>query len=293
MALADFTCACQPHSFLQTEALPTSTGEWIEDLPALQLNAALILHALLIEPNTPVVTLQIAQARIFNKLFSDTQHGLLDLQPSLLLILHDIIRLADRAPSSPRSSDVASRTSASSRAEKALAQTYLEPLNSDKSAAFLLQIIIDGISAQSNLPVLSEWIDFILRTTPLLQGPLKGILIPLADCLVGRVTFVGNSLRAALQEPSTPDSSPTRLPIDIQVISHLKALEQVTTLVLQSSSEKTSSAQNSKTGTDTSGLRSYMSGVFGADEESFDGSADFNNLVRPLTRSLAPTMKAF
>lgn len=273
---------------MQTGPSSSSPAAFSNDVGVVQLDAALLLQAIVAAGNLTPTSLHIAELALVNTLFSEVRHARLDLQPQLLLTLHDVLRLSSASTSGAFSDP---RTSTSSRDGPPEAAV----MTTEQAASFFLQTLMDGLSAASNLPVLPQWVDFILRTVPLFHGPLRALLNPLSDCVVGRVSRLGDSLLFAVEEAGSTSTSPPSVPFDLDVVAYLDALEQVTSLAVCASSDKQGASGQAVRGTadSSSGLRGYVSGVFGGEGASEEGTADSSSThLSPGTRSLLKAVRA-
>lgn len=259
---------------MSTDAPSTASADFRDSVAALQLDAALLLHAIIAQGSglTPSL-LRFVEVGLVSRIFSCIHSANLDIQGQLLLTLHEVIRLASLSPQAS-----ATRKSSSSQ-DYGKSDESLVP--SDQATSVLLQTLVDGLSTSSNLPVLPEWSAFITRTVPLFRGPTRALLSPLSDCLVGRVARISDSLRLRLDLTDTATSMSTGLPSDLEVTAYLEILELVASLAYRASAD--AKEQGSRSRSDSSaGLRGYVVGVSVGDGQSEEGSSNGGGAVSTL-----------
>ena len=269
--LIDVADAQATRRFVSTDAPPTASTGFQDDVSALQLDAALLLHAVIAQGSglTPAL-LHVTEVSLVQRLFSCIQSARLDIQGQLLLTLHEVIRLASRSTHAP-----AARVSTSSLDDEKSAEALS---TSEQMTSFLLQTLVDGLSVSSNLPVLPEWTAFIIQTVPLFRGPTRALLSPLSDCLAGRVARIGDSLRLALEMTHTTTVLSISPPSDAEITAFLEMLEPVAQLAFLASSN--AKEQGPKGRSDSSaGLRSYVAGVFGGEGPGEEGASNGRTIV--------------
>lgn len=226
----------------------------------IQSTAVDILQALIARGDVEMFALQTAETIVIGKLFACVHLARLDLQNKLLHLLHSIISAFRTRTDAggPRA-----RPDSNKQTEGSVALSYsVNPL--------LILTLIDGISTDTNRPVLQHWLDFILMTIPQFHDMLQPAIIPLNNCVCKQLNVALSEVRLA----SSGDGSIADITTFTTDADFMMLLNAVERLVLLSLSQLADAAQvdddglPDKPGHEGSSILGYVSNVFSADGTS-------------------------
>ena len=192
------------------------------------------------------------KSSLLDKLASATLSGQCTLQAKLLRLLHST--MLAHVPGHPTHGHPGHGRSTS------LSEKAPPPPESEEFDRRLVQVIIDGVSAMKNRPVLQHWVDFILMSAQYLHSR-RELLQVLCDCLALQVRHTLLRLAGIYIHGSISGARGTS---DVEPIMLLSALERLASLIGPSTAY--ARPEDTKSGHDGgSGLFGLMSGVFVAD----------------------------
>jgi hypothetical protein len=198
-----------------------------------------------------------------SKLYMFVHSGRLDLQNKLLHLVHSVI-------SATLSSDTNGDRSADF-GEDGSSPSGLQPGRTIPLNPLLTQTLIDGISLESNRPILQHWLDFLLMAIPQFQSALFPLISPLCECLCRQLSLALSDLQSAAVGTALADTSSTVT--DAELIMLLSALERMilwstaSHANIESSEDDTASTDRNPDG---GGLLGIVSGVFGSDSAALN-----------------------
>ncbi|WWC87738.1 uncharacterized protein L201_002630 [Kwoniella dendrophila CBS 6074] len=195
------------------------------------------------------------QNALVNKLSSAVQLRQLTLQSKMLHLLHSAI-------SASSAKKLNNHRRSPSLTEKA-PQPFLEGDFYER----LVDLIVEAVSSQRNLPVLQHWVDFILMTMPQLS-PENGLLQTLSECFSQQLRYLAIHIDSVYIRSTGSVTDEKLLVTDAEVVMILNALERVVILLTAGPGVKPEDL--SKQGEGEKGLLGLMSGVFTVEAPAFD-----------------------
>ena len=207
-------------------------------------NATIVVLQLLVaRGKVPRTCLENLKLVLLVKLQSTTRLGQVTLQNRLLHLLHSTIVATPTPPTHRRSTSITEKI-------------VQEPVDTfDKTLA---QAVIEGISSPRNRPVLQNWVDFVLITSPLLKAK-PAILQTICDCFSLQLKVAALSLRDQVVGSQSHASGSS----DAEVVMLLSGLDRLLSLITPASGRK---SEDGRVGTEGgSGIFGLVSGVFVAD----------------------------
>lgn len=131
----------------------------------------------------------------------------------------------------------------------------------------LVQTLADGISTQSNRPILQHWLDFILLAIPQFQPALQSVVTPLNDCLCKQLHVSLRELHLAGRQPEGFGRDIHTSVTDADMAMLLNALEKFVLLSLAYTEEEDIDVESitEKPTQESGGLLGYVSNVFSSE----------------------------
>ena len=151
-----------------------------------------LLQALLSRGEAALDSVQICQTALLSRLSLSISQGELELQNKLLHVLHSVIHQLDillPKIDGPRESNQSEKEGLPSR----------EGINTpnDIVSSHFLQVVIDGISLQTNPAIMHHWIDFVLMSMPQLRRSRETFVLPVLQCLIDKMKTAMGQLQKA------------------------------------------------------------------------------------------------
>ena len=223
-----------------------------------------VLQAILARGEVDAIILDSIEALTIAKLYFSIHTTRLDLQNKWLHLLHSIFSLSTSHLETARhvaGGDQEASVEGNTLREKTADPTARYPMN-----PLLIQTLADGISRQSNRPVLQHWLDFVLMAIPQFQPSLQAVVGPLNDCLCRQVmSCVADVLGVTVQSQVSAEDDLASVS-DSELIMLLNALERLILLSLAYTSENDPSDDESnaveRAPVESTGLLGYVSTVF-------------------------------
>ena len=144
----------------------------------------------------------------------------LELQNKLLHVLHSIVHSIDAFRKRSTHHDHTPEMEHRSSREEHISET------SECPPVELLQVIVDGVSLQSDTAILHHWIDFVLMSLPQLRHSLHGIVVPVLECLIKRVEEITAQIELSWA-PKGTISHNARKDLETDLTILLNALEHL------------------------------------------------------------------
>ncbi|KAG8901217.1 hypothetical protein FRB99_005472 [Tulasnella sp. 403] len=262
--------------FIQSEPKQSLVASMLPGNAQLQATALDLLQAIVSQGEVDPLTLDNVEAAIISKLYVSVHAGRLELQNKLLHVLHSVILASSTATEiTPAQKARLYRTSdIGTYGEDPVGRDPVStsPTNPVKVNPLFVQTLVDGISKETNRPILQHWIDFILMTIPQFQQSFSPLIFPLCDCICRELRTALDDVVHIYHDPqATPDvhSSTT----DAEFIILLNALERLVLLGLAKLDTPPLDDENvvqEKPTQESSGLLGLVSNVFGAEVSSIN-----------------------
>jgi hypothetical protein len=268
--------------------------------PRFQLSALDLVQSIVSRGEISAISLKTTETAVVGKLFEAVHIGRLEGQNQLLHALHTIITVSTSSSLAAarkkaaavtsqrmdRRATTGNRLSTSSKEEKETSAAVDEnDTLSGNLSPLLMQTIVDGISTQTNRPILQHWIDFIMSTIPQFRGHLRPLLLPLCDAIIAQLRRLILDIHFSLSALPT-DTDLALSTSDAEIVMLISPLEKIVTLTLgqlpahSTSVRKESSASDVTAGDASTGLFGYVSTVWGLDDQASAKARDEGIMVR-------------
>lgn len=148
-----------------------------------------LLQVIISRGESDLAGLQSIESALSSRLYLSIHRSELDLQNKLLHVLHSVIHAIAAIKRNEKVSVDLGKNELKARDLDNLAQ----PASITHDAMFV-KIVADAVSKQQNSAVVHHWIDFLLMTIPQIRHTLVAIVLPLIDCLIGRLRTIVQEL---------------------------------------------------------------------------------------------------
>ncbi|THH09322.1 hypothetical protein EW145_g2101 [Phellinidium pouzarii] len=214
------------------------------------------------------LTIENMESAVVIKLFSLVHSTRLELQNKLLHLLHSIISSSASSAEKQhsRSPNIVQQISVDSayEARKVTGGSQIESSIPTSVNPLLIQLLMDGITAPTNRPLLHHWLDFVLMTVPQFPHILMTVIFPLNACICRQIRHELDELTSVLALAINPERVIVSSVDDAEFIMLLNALERLVLIGLDEL-ESTLLDENGpldKSASDGTGLLSMVSNVF-------------------------------
>jgi hypothetical protein len=249
--------------FLQSEPTEKSVTAMDPINTLIQSTAIDLLQTVTARGEIDTISVQAMEAVVIRKLYQAVHSGKLVLQNKLLHLLHSLISMALALPSqeaNSRTIDPVNELMDIPRDQQDVHYS-INPL--------LVQTMVDGISADSNRPVLQHWLDFILMAIPQFQPTFQGTVAPLADCICRQLQVLLNEVHVMSSTSTEHNEDEISFVTDTDFLMLLNALERLVLLSLAYPVEESVYEEDSnpiqEKSSENVGLLGLVTNVFGTE----------------------------
>lgn len=246
----------------------------------IQANSIDLLQTIIARGDLDGGTLQMVEATVMGKLYVAVHEGKIDIQNTLLHLLHTTFSSISASMAPPRLKPNTGRASDHHDigAEK-------EDFMDDKRRIshfihinpLLVPTLVNGISKAAGQPGLQHWVDFILMTVPQYPRLLSYTVPTLCDCICQRLKYCLEDVNhVLLQDPPSTKNLTSNI-TDSEFIMLLNALERLVLLGLSRDhdpivnvdrEEEIFSGRPVQDVTSGGGLLGMVSNVFGSESHT-------------------------
>ncbi|KAL7419677.1 hypothetical protein Q5752_005591 [Cryptotrichosporon argae] len=186
---------------------------------------------------------------LLDKLEASTRNAHLDLQNSMLRLLHAAIAATADRPKGHRTS-----ASLSTLSEKAPPNEH--PPEFD---IHLLRVCVNGLSVPTNRPVLQHWIDFVLMLSPYLERR-PHLMLDLCDCASEQLRVVMRTLRDVYDDENLREQACDLT--DAEPVMLLSCIERIASLLVGRAPGRRSEDALRAVNDEGKGILGYLPTVF-------------------------------
>jgi hypothetical protein len=229
----------------------------------IQSTAIDLLQTVTARGEIDTISVQAMEAVVIRKLYQGVHSGKLVLQNKLLHLLHSLISMALVMPSPEANSRTVDPVSELMEIPRDQQDTHysINPL--------LVQAMVDGISVDTNRPILQHWLDFILMAIPQFQPTFQGTVAPLADCICRQLQILLDEVHAISSTNAENHEDEISSVADTDFLMLLNALERLVLLSLAYPVEESVYEEDSNTiqekSSENVGLLGLVTNVFGTE----------------------------